>query len=159
MWRLETCSMGGIMWSVNWAGGTSPLCGWPGTSSKFYYWTLNVGNVSGYASVWWGHGKILSRALDKRGVLNRSVWSHGHVSATRSCDCDEFHNCFFWSFLREKRFVAMKVVKSAEHYTETALDEIKLLKSVSHAHCSQNHAVAVAFCKTFFIFVLHVSVL
>lgn len=33
---------------------------------------------------------------------------------------------------REKRFVAMKVVKSAEHYTETALDEIKLLKSVSH---------------------------
>jgi len=26
--------------------------------------------------------------------------------------------------------VAMKVVKSAEHYTETALDEIKLLKSV-----------------------------
>lgn len=31
---------------------------------------------------------------------------------------------------RDKRFVAMKVVKSAEHYTETALDEIKLLKSV-----------------------------
>nr|NP_001074138.1 SRSF protein kinase 1b [Danio rerio]AAI29461.1 Serine/arginine-rich protein specific kinase 1b [Danio rerio] len=29
-----------------------------------------------------------------------------------------------------KRFVAMKVVKSAEHYTETALDEIKLLKAV-----------------------------
>lgn len=25
----------------------------------------------------------------------------------------------------------MKVVKSAEHYTETAVDEIKLLKSVS----------------------------
>lgn len=35
-------------------------------------------------------------------------------------------------FFRDKRFVAMKVVKSAEHYTETALDEIKLLKSVSH---------------------------
>ncbi|TRZ02975.1 hypothetical protein DNTS_004982 [Danionella cerebrum] len=32
--------------------------------------------------------------------------------------------------VQEKRFVAMKVVKSAEHYTETALDEIKLLKSV-----------------------------
>lgn len=28
----------------------------------------------------------------------------------------------------------MKVVKSAEHYTETALDEIKLLKSVSLKH-------------------------
>lgn len=27
--------------------------------------------------------------------------------------------------------MAMKVVKSAEHYTETALDEIKLLRSVS----------------------------
>lgn len=35
-------------------------------------------------------------------------------------------------FSREKHFVAMKVVKSAEHYTETALDEIKLLKSVRH---------------------------
>ncbi|XP_037534496.1 SRSF protein kinase 1b isoform X2 [Nematolebias whitei] len=32
--------------------------------------------------------------------------------------------------IQERRFVAMKVVKSAEHYTETALDEIKLLKSV-----------------------------
>uniref|UniRef100_A0A672L614 non-specific serine/threonine protein kinase n=1 Tax=Sinocyclocheilus grahami TaxID=75366 RepID=A0A672L614_SINGR len=29
-----------------------------------------------------------------------------------------------------KRFVAMKVVKSAQHYTETALDEIKLLRCV-----------------------------
>lgn len=37
-------------------------------------------------------------------------------------------------FFREKRFVAMKVVKSAEHYTETALDEIKLLRSVSHTN-------------------------
>uniref|UniRef100_A0A671L981 non-specific serine/threonine protein kinase n=1 Tax=Sinocyclocheilus anshuiensis TaxID=1608454 RepID=A0A671L981_9TELE len=31
---------------------------------------------------------------------------------------------------RRKRFVALKVVKSAQHYTETALDEIKLLKCV-----------------------------
>ena len=29
-----------------------------------------------------------------------------------------------------KRFVALKVVKSACHYTETALDEIKLLRCV-----------------------------
>lgn len=38
---------------------------------------------------------------------------------------------------RGKRFVAMKVVKSAEHYTETALDEIKLLRAVSirQPHC------------------------
>ncbi|XP_066526900.1 SRSF protein kinase 1b isoform X3 [Hoplias malabaricus] len=32
-----------------------------------------------------------------------------------------------------KRFVAMKVVKSAEHYTETALDEIKLLRAVRNS--------------------------
>ncbi len=32
---------------------------------------------------------------------------------------------------RRKRFVALKVVKSAQHYTETALDEIKLLRCVS----------------------------
>ncbi|NWU70088.1 SRPK1 kinase, partial [Pterocles burchelli] len=37
---------------------------------------------------------------------------------------------FFFFVLR---FVAMKVVKSAEHYTETALDEIKLLKSVRNS--------------------------
>lgn len=37
----------------------------------------------------------------------------------------------FLFFSRGKRFVAMKVVKSAQHYTETALDEIKLLKCVS----------------------------
>ena len=30
-----------------------------------------------------------------------------------------------------KQFVALKVVKSAQHYTETALDEIKLLRCVS----------------------------
>lgn len=31
----------------------------------------------------------------------------------------------------------MKVVKSAQHYTETALDEIKLLKCVSITHAIQ----------------------
>ena len=36
-----------------------------------------------------------------------------------------------FSCFREKKFVALKVVKSAAHYTETALDEIKLLKCVS----------------------------
>ena len=33
-------------------------------------------------------------------------------------------------FFRGKRFVALKIVKSADHYTETALDEIKLLTCV-----------------------------
>lgn len=32
--------------------------------------------------------------------------------------------------LNSKRFVALKVVKSADHFTETALDEVKLLKCV-----------------------------
>ncbi len=31
---------------------------------------------------------------------------------------------------RGNRYAALKVVKSAKHYTETALDEIKLLRSV-----------------------------
>ena len=37
----------------------------------------------------------------------------------------------FFSLFSDKKFVALKVVKSAAHYTETALDEIKLLKCVS----------------------------
>lgn len=31
----------------------------------------------------------------------------------------------------QMRFVAMKIVKSAGHYTETALDEIKVMNSTS----------------------------
>ncbi|CAG5114931.1 unnamed protein product [Candidula unifasciata] len=38
-----------------------------------------------------------------------------------------------------KRFVALKVVKSAQHYTETALDEIKLLKCVREADENDPH--------------------
>lgn len=38
--------------------------------------------------------------------------------------------------IQDKHFVAMKVVKSAEHYTETALDEIKLLKTVRNTDAS-----------------------
>ena len=33
---------------------------------------------------------------------------------------------------RSERYVALKIVKSAKHYTETALDEIELLRKVSH---------------------------
>ncbi|KAM6980854.1 SRSF protein kinase 1b [Aplochiton taeniatus] len=38
--------------------------------------------------------------------------------------------------IQGKHFVAMKVVKSAEHYTETALDEIKLLRAVRETDSS-----------------------
>lgn len=36
--------------------------------------------------------------------------------------------------------MALKVVKSAEHYTETALDEIRLLKSVRHTQADPARA-------------------
>ncbi|RWS31943.1 SRSF protein kinase 2-like protein, partial [Leptotrombidium deliense] len=50
-------------------------------------------------------------------VVRKLGW--GHFSTVWLC----------WD-LTDKRFVALKVVKSATHYTETALDEIKLLKCV-----------------------------
>ncbi|XP_033858240.3 SRSF protein kinase 3 isoform X2 [Acipenser ruthenus] len=50
-------------------------------------------------------------------VVRKLGW--GHFSTVWLC----------WDIHR-KRFVALKVVKSAPHYTETALDEIKLLKCV-----------------------------
>ncbi|KAL7062993.1 hypothetical protein AAHC03_01496 [Spirometra sp. Aus1] len=50
-------------------------------------------------------------------VVRKLGW--GHFSTVWLC----------WDLV-SKRFVAMKVVKSAAHYTETALDEIKLLTCV-----------------------------
>ncbi|KAM4696506.1 SRSF protein kinase 3 [Rhinophrynus dorsalis] len=50
-------------------------------------------------------------------VVRKLGW--GHFSTVWLC----------WD-LQRKRFVALKVVKSALHYTETAVDEIKLLKCV-----------------------------
>lgn len=50
-------------------------------------------------------------------VVRKLGW--GHFSTVWLC----------WD-LMGKRFVALKVVKSASHYTDTALDEIKLLKAV-----------------------------
>ena len=47
--------------------------------------------------------------------------------------------CFFACPYRGKRFVALKVVKSAQHYTETALDEIQLLKCVSTCLLAKLH--------------------
>lgn len=45
---------------------------------------------------------------------------------------------------REGRHVALKIVKSARHYTETAIDEIDLLKKVANTKPSApgwNHVV------------------
>jgi hypothetical protein len=47
-------------------------------------------------------------------------------------------------FSRESRYVALKIVKSARHYTETAVDEIELLKKVADTKPSApgwNHVV------------------
>jgi hypothetical protein len=51
--------------------------------------------------------------------FNLKFLSSGHFSTVWLC----------WD-RKSARFVAMKVVKSAKHYTETALDEIKLLTNV-----------------------------
>jgi len=47
-----------------------------------------------------------------------------------SCARIYLHTECLENILQDKRFVALKVVKSASHFTETAMDEIKLLKDV-----------------------------
>ncbi|KAK7592882.1 hypothetical protein V9T40_007634 [Parthenolecanium corni] len=61
--------------------------------------------------------KIGDLFLSRYHVTRKLGW--GHFSTVWLC----------WD-LNDKRFVALKVVKSAAHFTETALDEIKLLKCV-----------------------------
>ncbi|XP_015589171.1 SRSF protein kinase 3 isoform X2 [Cephus cinctus] len=61
--------------------------------------------------------KIGDLFLSRYHVTRKLGW--GHFSTVWLC----------WD-LQDKRFVALKVVKSASHFTETALDEIKLLKDV-----------------------------
>ncbi|KTG46529.1 hypothetical protein cypCar_00015315 [Cyprinus carpio] len=64
------------------------------------------------------HVKIGDLLNGKYHVIRKLGWGH-------------FSTVWLAWDIQGKRFVAMKVVKSAEHYTETALDEIKLLRSVS----------------------------
>lgn len=49
---------------------------------------------------------------------------------TRKLGWGHFSTVWLCWDMQEKRFVALKLVKSAAHFTETALDEIKLLKAV-----------------------------
>ncbi|XP_075870288.1 SRSF protein kinase 1b isoform X3 [Nelusetta ayraudi] len=58
---------------------------------------------------------------------------NGRYHVIRKLGWGHFSTVWLAWDIQEKRFVAMKVVKSAEHYTETALDEIKLLKSVRNS--------------------------
>ncbi|XP_030640949.1 SRSF protein kinase 1a [Chanos chanos] len=66
------------------------------------------------------HVKIGDLYNGKYHVIRKLGWGH-------------FSTVWLAWDIQEKRFVAMKVVKSAEHYTETALDEIKLLRSVRNS--------------------------
>lgn len=61
--------------------------------------------------------KIGDLFLSRYHVTRKLGW--GHFSTVWLC----------WDLV-DKRFVALKVVKSAPHFTETAMDEIKLLKAV-----------------------------
>ncbi|MGH0127670.1 UNVERIFIED_CONTAM: hypothetical protein FKN15_017392 [Acipenser sinensis] len=55
---------------------------------------------------------------------------NGRYHVIRKLGWGHFSTVWLAWDIQGKRFVAMKVVKSAEHYTETALDEIRLLSSV-----------------------------
>jgi len=44
--------------------------------------------------------------------------------------CIQNGELIFLFISRDRRFVALKIVKSASHYTETAIDEMKLLRTV-----------------------------
>lgn len=43
---------------------------------------------------------------------------------------------FFLKSCRDQKFVALKIVKSQSHYTETAIDEMKLLRTVRNTDAS-----------------------
>uniref|UniRef100_A0A668A9B5 non-specific serine/threonine protein kinase n=1 Tax=Myripristis murdjan TaxID=586833 RepID=A0A668A9B5_9TELE len=66
------------------------------------------------------HVKIGDLFNGKYHVIRKLGWGH-------------FSTVWLAWDIQVKRFVAMKVVKSAEHYTETAVDEIKLLRSVRNS--------------------------
>lgn len=54
----------------------------------------------------------------------------GRYHVTRKLGWGHFSTVWLCWDLEDKRFVALKIVKSAKHFTETALDEIKILKAV-----------------------------
>lgn len=55
---------------------------------------------------------------------------HGRYHVVRKLGWGHFSTVWLCWDVTGKQFVALKIVKSASHYTETALDEIKLLKCV-----------------------------
>ncbi|XP_071961718.1 SRSF protein kinase 1-like isoform X2 [Antedon mediterranea] len=55
---------------------------------------------------------------------------NGKYHVVRKLGWGHFSTVWLAWDLKDRRYVALKVVKSAAHYTETAIDEIKLLKCV-----------------------------
>uniref|UniRef100_A0A8C8CB75 non-specific serine/threonine protein kinase n=1 Tax=Oncorhynchus tshawytscha TaxID=74940 RepID=A0A8C8CB75_ONCTS len=74
-------------------------------------------NPNDYCRGGYHHVKIGDLFNGRYHVIRKLGWGH-------------FSTVWLAWDIQGKCFVAMKVVKSAEHYTETALDEIKLLRSV-----------------------------
>lgn len=68
---------------------------------------------------------------DRYSVIRKLGWGH-------------FSTVWLAWDLKDRRFVALKIVKSASHYTETAIDEMKLLRTVHTAdtdHIGYKHVV------------------
>ncbi|XP_065640952.1 SRSF protein kinase 3 isoform X2 [Hydra vulgaris] len=67
-------------------------------------------------------------------VVNIGDLFHGRYHVIRKLGWGHFSTVWLAWDLLEKRYVALKIVKSASHYTETAIDEMKLLRTV-HTAC------------------------
>lgn len=73
------------------------------------------------------------------------VFSDGRYHIVRKLGWGHFSTVWLARDTKAKRHVALKVVKSAPHYTETALDEIKLLQRLVAAnphHPGRRHCVS-----------------
>ncbi|KAK2151332.1 hypothetical protein LSH36_367g05052 [Paralvinella palmiformis] len=88
------------------------IAGFLSTSLETLFKFFSFASNGGYHPV-----KIGDLFSNRYHVIRKLGW--GHFSTVWLC----------WDLIG-KRFVALKVVKSAQHYTETAIDEIKLLRCV-----------------------------
>ncbi|XP_066922342.1 SRSF protein kinase 3-like isoform X1 [Clytia hemisphaerica] len=77
-------------------------------------------------------------------VVNIGDLFQGRYHVIRKLGWGHFSTVWLAWDLTEKKFVALKIVKSAAHYTETAIDEMKLLIKVREAdpdHLGCKHVV------------------
>ncbi|ORX57811.1 kinase-like protein [Piromyces finnis] len=66
-------------------------------------------------------------------VKINDVYDNGRYRIIKKLGWGHFSTVWFAKDEKLNKFVALKIVKSASHYTETALDEIKLLENVMNA--------------------------